>query len=301
MTYTATGPDGEFLLPAPVSVRLDRDEDAPADGFTGVFPLPDGFGEITGLVVRDAGGEVCFDGIVDEREQSLGNGALLTLVARSRAALLLDNEALPQNYENPSLGTIFERHVRPYGFTGFTGDGRTFSGTLNVAKGMSEWAAAAAFCSAFLKVKPRVSGGVFDAAGSAPERELRFGPGGIAVSSAVLRSRYSGLLSEVYVLSPGGGTYSLAARDPDTRALGIRRRRFLSSGASDAGAVLGAARRGSAAAVLDCPGEVTAPLLSPAGVSPGIPAPEGPLVVSAVRYLLDAGGEHSRITLRRKE
>lgn len=297
MIYLATGPDGERVLPAPVRIRLDRDEDAPADGFFGVFPLPSGCGELTGLTVRDPRGELRFDGVIDELER--GGSGTLAVSARSRAALLLDNEARPQNYENPSLGTIFERHVRPYGFSGFAGDGRAFSGTLAVTKGMSEWSAAAAFCAAFLNTSPRVLGGVFDASGIIPAREFRFGPGGIPFCSASLRSRYCELFSELYTLPSEGGAYVSAVSDPELRALGIRRRRFLAGGAADAGKTMRLARRNSFAAVLDCPGAVWAPLLSPAA-APGLPVPAGQLTVSAVRYVLDAGGEHTEITLRRQ-
>lgn len=300
MIYTATGPDGEFTLPAPVSVRFDRDEDAPADGFAGVFQLLRECGRLTGIAVRDSGGNVCFDGVVDEQDCSLGGGPALSLSARGRAALLLDNEAQPQNYANPSLPTIFERHIRPYGFTGFLGGSAAFSGSLSVTKGMSEWAAAAAFCKAYLNTVPRVNGTVFDASGSAPETEIRFGTGGIPVSSAEFQNKYSELLSEIYLLKSDGSSYALAARSAAADALGIRRRRFLSNSSSDAAAVLERAEKKAFAAVLDCPGEVSVPLLSPASVRlPGLGTEES-LVVSGVRYLLDAGGEHTTVTLRRK-
>ncbi len=40
------------------------------------------------------------------------NGAMLKLIARSRAALLLDNEAMPQEYHYPSLTQLYERTRR---------------------------------------------------------------------------------------------------------------------------------------------------------------------------------------------
>lgn len=300
MTYTASGPGGEILLPAPSAVRFDRDEDAPADGFAGTFPLRPDCGRLTGLSIRDKTGAPVFDGIVDEQERILGAAASVTLSARSRAALLLDNEALPQNYVNPSLATVFERHVRPYGFSGCAGAGRVFLGTLSVTKGMSEWAAAAAFCNLFLKTTPRVRDGIFDASGSVPDGELLFGPGGIRFASLTVRDRYCELFSELYRLGEDGGSYAPAAEDEEARALGVRRRRYLSNSGTDAEAVLSAARRKAFEAVLDCPGEIRAEPLLSVRLAGGPAGADGEWRVSSVRYRLDAGGEHTEITLRRK-
>ncbi|MVB11111.1 hypothetical protein CAFE_18140 [Caprobacter fermentans] len=296
MICFGTGPEGEFRLPAPVRIRLDRDADAPADGFEGVFPMPKSCGPLTGLTIQNGDGSALFDGIVDEQEQGLSGGTL-TLSARSRAALLLDNEAMPQNYVNPSLGTVFDRHVRPYGFARYLGEDKVFSGTLSVSKGMSEWAAAASFCTRFLKTEPRVVNGVFDASGAAPGREIVFGKGGVRFTSGLLRNRNCELYSEVYALDPDGGAYFLAAADSGAETLGVRRRRFLSGGA-DASAVLKKAEQSAFEAVLDCPGNIAAPPLSPAriaGTETG-----GSLCVRSARYVLEAQGEHTVITLRRK-
>jgi hypothetical protein len=299
VTYLASGPGGERALPAPIRIHLDRDADAPADSLEGMFPLASDCGQITGLAVYDERGNTCFDGIVDEQEEDLAGGTF-SLSARSRAALLLDNEALPQNYVNPSLATVFDRHIRPYGFARYLGNGKGFTGTLTVTKGMSEWSAAAAFCSRFLKTEPRIVGGVFDASGSVPEQELVFGSDGVRFSSGLLRSRYCKLYSELYALDSNGGTYALSASDVEAQALGVARRRFLSGSGADVSAVLKNARRDAFACVLDCPGAVCAPLLSPARVIGAPPGFEKNLCVSAVRYQLDADGEHTKITLRRK-
>lgn len=106
-------------------------------------------------MIYDKNHEVCFDGIVDIQKESCADKMMLMLVARSRAALLLDNEAVPQTYGMPSLATIFARHVQPYGFTTFYGNVKAFNGELTITKGMSEWQAAAEFCTRFC-MKPRV-------------------------------------------------------------------------------------------------------------------------------------------------
>jgi hypothetical protein len=298
MTFVGIGPNGDIKLPVPIRIRLDRDADAPADAFEGVFPCSAGFQPITNLKIFDSQGNVCFDGIVDEQENSLTN-KVLTLTARSRAALLLDNEAMPQTYASPSLATVFNRHIRPYGFTQYAGNTESFWGTLTVTKGMSEWAAAAQFCSLFLKTKPRIVNGVFDASGQLPDREIVFGKGGIRFSSGVLQSRYCELYSDLYMLDQNGGTYKLSNSSAQAHALKITRKRFLRSG-TDTAAVLKQSEQNTFEAILDCPGEISVPLLSPAHIS-GITV-EGwnSMRVFSIRYLLDAEGEHTRVTLRRQ-
>lgn len=298
MIVLAKGPGGERILPAAIHMRLDREEDAPADSMEATFPLSADCGPITGLTVSDQTGTVLFDGIVDEQEICLTDGTL-SLASRSRAALLLDNEALPQNYMNPSLATIFSRHLRPYGFTQYLGDGRCFTGTLAVTKGMSEWTAAAAFCTRFLKTKPRITGRVFDASGSAPKAELLFGTGGLRFSSALFKSRYCKLYSELYVPKPGGGTYLLSVQDQETQRLTVRRRRFLSGG-TNVSPLLKKAKKNAFACLLDCPGAPKISLLSPARVTGAPCGFEHGLYVSSIRYLSDVNGEHTKITLRRK-
>ena len=294
MNCFALSGGGQIPLPEPVKLILRADEDAPADRLTAVFSASTNVG-ITGVRVDREDGSLFFDGAVDEQIQS---GGLLTLACRSRAALLLDNEALPQEYAAPSLGLIFDRHIKPYGFTVFRGNGTVFSSAFSVTKGMSEWQAAEAFCRQFLKVTPRASGTVFDASGEVPEIPVRFGGvGGIRYSSLTVRHEWSKSVTEVYAKS--GNAYILAAEDPSVKALGVARRRFLSKTDSDAAALLTAAQRKELELVLDCPGGIPAALSAPAAVcDPALGNLEA-LAVAGLRYERSSSGEHCIVTLRR--
>jgi hypothetical protein len=284
----------QFPLPEPVKLVFRADKDAPADRLSAAFVFSPAAG-VTGLQIVEKDGSTFFDGIVDEQIQS---GDLLTLSCRSRAALLLDNEALPQEYAAPSLGLIFERHLKPYGFTAFRGNGAVFSSAFSVTKGMSEWQAAEAFCKQFLKVTPRAVGTVFDASGEISEVPVRFGGiGGIRYSSLTVRHEWSKAVTEVYAKT--GNTYTLAAEDPDVKALGVVRRRFLSKADSDAAALLKAAQTKTLELVLDCPGKVPAALSAPAAVcDPALGSFEN-LAVAGLRQERSSGGEHCIVTLRR--
>ncbi len=299
MTYFGVYPGGtEVALGQPVQVRLSREEDVPADGFTGVFPLAGTLGSITGIRVYDRNHNLCFDGIVDVQAESDSDARLLTLTARSSAALLLDNEALPQTYYKPSLAVIFANHVRPYGFSAFRGNEKMAGGALTVTKGMSEWQAASAFCTQYLNVKPRIVNGVFDATGEVPKGSVRFGGTGVPYSSLIIENKYSEIVSELMAQAGGNGAYVSAAKERDAAGLGIRRRRCLSVG-QNAESVLRAARKKSFSGQIACPGEVPALLLQAAGVEGKRAGFPGDLYISEIEYILNSSGEITRFVLRR--
>lgn len=302
MIYIGITPDGKNItLPQPVSVRLNRTEDAPADGFTGIFPLTGSFGEITGLRIYGTDGALCLDGLVDEQKESCGSGRFLTLTARSRSALLLDNEAVPQTYCMPSLETVFLRHVKPYGFAGWKGSNKVFPGALQITKGMSEWQAAQAFCRKFLRTEPVITGGVFDASGERPQGNLLFDlDSGVKYSSLTVQSKYVSLYSELYTQSGKSGNYAVTAQDTQAQGLGVKRRRFLASG-TDAEALIGSARRKAYSVTVLCPGEIPAKLRMAAAVRDKALGSTKNLYISEINYTLDADGEFTRFTLRRLE
>ncbi len=299
MTYFGVTPDGrEKQLPFPIQAHLNRTEDAPADEFTGTFPRPGRVGNLTGIHLYDKKGSLCFDGIVDAQKES--GAAELTLIARSRAALLLDNEAIPQTYGMPSLTTIFARHVQPYGFEKFLGDPKGFTGEFTVSKGMSEWQVAADFCTRFLNVKPRIVGSVFDASGQRPEGEIRFdNTAGVRYSEITAENKYSALYSELLVQGTNGG-YTIRFPDEYADSLGIRRRRCLTLGQNPA-AVYSSAHRNAFAVKVACPGEVPSQLLQTAFVQNELLGEMGSLAVSEIDYSLSKNGELTRFTLRRDE
>lgn len=301
MRAEAVTADGErILLPAPVSFQIGVSAGAPADSFTGTFPMKKSPGAVTSVKAYARNGSLLFDGIADEQDETASGGLLLTLRARGRAALLLDSEAMPQSYAYPSLPVIFARHIAPYGFTAYRGSDRVYEGALEVEKGMSEWQAAARFCARFLKTCPRVWGTVFDASGSAPQKTAVFSPSGIRYTSLTVKKRPCDLLSEVFRLESGGRFLS-AARDEEAERLGILRRRYAASPGADAVELLLQKKKRVFEAVLDCAGEPPAELYEKAEVRGSALGSFSGLFVAQTEYLLDSGGEHCRVTLRKNQ
>lgn len=294
MIFYGIGPGGERRLPAPARVRLNRSVEAPADALSAVFPFQGDVGNLTALRVLEEDGTVCFEGIVDEQTLAFDTGAQMKLEARSRAALLLDNEAAAETMMNPTLALIFARYFAPHGFDGFLGDGGAFPGELTVAKGMSEWQAAALFCRKFLGVAPRVENGLLNASGSGPEGTLRFG-GEIRFSALTVQYDYCRMLSELVAVGADGK--SAVLRCGEAQALGVARRRYLTKGANGE-LLMRNARKKSLAVTVECPGAVKG--------LPGMRAQVNAaqwsgvdLEVSETEYRLEPEGETTRFLLRR--
>lgn len=139
----------KILLGEPESVTLKRDADAPADLITASFPAYDIWESFLYLHAYENGNQV-FSGIVDEQRTSIGKNSMTAmLVARSKMALLLDNEAMPQTLMNPSLRLISKLYIEPFGFAPVVGSSTSVKGAFTIFKGESCWSVLDRFCRLF--------------------------------------------------------------------------------------------------------------------------------------------------------
>ena len=287
----------ETELPAPEKARYDAAEDAPADGFSGVFPLDEDCGTLIGLKIL-GDGDMLFYGTVDiQREIVSGSGSRLELTCRSLAGLLLDSAAVPVLYENLCLKDIFARHIQPYGFTDFRGETALYGGPFRVIPGMSEWQAAALFCRRFLRVTPRVNGTVFDASGGAVPDGPAFGAGGTKYFCAEVRNRCCDRVTQIDTPDAQTGIYRIAAWE---NALPLRVRCLTKAGA-DAEAVMAQARRSAFAVLVECPGAPAAEIGAKTSLSDPLLGTYENMKVADIRCELDSGGLRTRYCLRRDE
>lgn len=114
-------PDGQaFSLEAPLELTLRADRQVPCDGLTASFPLQEE-GTAFSWLRMDLGGRMLFEGLVDRQSlERSPEGSLLRLECRSRAALLVDNEARPAAYNgldchlsiSPIPLALFKRQLR---------------------------------------------------------------------------------------------------------------------------------------------------------------------------------------------
>lgn len=304
MRYEGVTVSGKVVaLPAPESVQIRMDEDAPAHSFAAVFPV-DAPTELfrTCRVWRED--TLVFAGILDEQSVCVQKtGVTLRLTARSAAALLLDNEALPQTYVNPSLRQLFDRHAAPYGLPGMKGNRGAFRGKLTVKKGMSEWQVMEEFCGYFLGVTPRVTmDGIFNATGEASQERVFFSnQGGVPYQSLIQNHWYHKRISELHLQAGVGGGYSGLVVDEATTKLGIQRKRYRAATRYMGNRSLKIARRKAEEWVLRCPCALFGELGAEASVSDPVLGQADGFTVAKISYQLDSGGEWCTVTLRRKE
>ena len=116
---------------------------SPCDGFAMTCIWEPGLERVMADAVRFwavHGNQCVFTGIVDEyrcvRDEK---GNRLEISGRGLQGLLLDNEALPMEYQIASLQDILQNHVYPYGIEVVGGENLTSRGGFAVSAGQSEW------------------------------------------------------------------------------------------------------------------------------------------------------------------
>ena len=131
-----------WTLPRLLACRLDYTAGTPCDSFwmrcvwdENNTTRPENWVSFT----AEHEGRRVFTGVVDECEVSITNGGrLLEVSGRGMAALLLDNEALGQDYQTATQMDIIRDHVHPYGIAVVPGASLPAVSRFSVATGSSE-------------------------------------------------------------------------------------------------------------------------------------------------------------------
>ena len=190
-----------WLLPEAAAWQLEYTAGVPCDSFWIRCPWgrentasPAGWVSFTAYEE----GERVFTGVVDECQVSQSqDGGVLEVSGRGLAALLLDNEALGQDYGTATLEDILRDHVEPYGIQTAPGASLPAVSPFSVSTGSSEWSVVYEFARYHGGVAPR-----FDRLGRLvltgwPEGEEKLLGDGAAVTELVCRDKRYGVLSQV--------------------------------------------------------------------------------------------------------
>lgn len=306
LTFFALYANGErCALSAPCSFELSQDSLVPADSLYAVFPceIAD---ELAEIYVTE-GKEEIFRGIVDEQIVTFGEEVQTKVIARSMAALLLDNEAKPRNLFCPSAKVIFSLYMEPLGLEKFLGADRCVQGNFDVRKGMSCWQAVENFGIKAFGKAPRIEGAtaVFSNEEGA---EVVFSDNGegIPFTSFAHNRLRCRIISKVRAKTETPGDYRVEITNHQAVNSGIIRERYLDATSlsatplSKAYEVLENSKRNSQEITLVCPCRVTGVLCLPAKVKCSEKLYEG-FFVKSLRYSFSAGTEKTRLTLCRKE
>ena len=172
-------------------------------------------------------GERVFTGLVDEYAVICGkDGLYLELSGRGMAALLLDNEAMPAEYQRATRADIVAGHVAPYGLETVGGGRLPAVSGFTVASGESEWSVVRRYACYYGGVTPRfdrMGRLVLDPPGDERELRVREGDG---VTGWEYREERHGVLSQVAVRRrTTWGTQWVS--DPEFLAQGGRARRVI--------------------------------------------------------------------------
>ena len=312
MIYIATTISNEKIDLGPCyGCEMSKSQEAPADGLNAVFFSDKKHDQYKSIEVYLSENRLFFAGIVDEQNfEVTSSGCFLTIKARSNAARLIDNEASPQMYKHPSLDLIFKRHVKPYGFTSISGDKSTFSATLEVERGTSEWDVLARFCSACLNTIPVVNAdGSIDASGACASGILTFSNTSNGINYTSIRQQYNRhkLISEIIVCEPYAPIYVEKIRDNGLIENGISRRKFLSMAEDSTSAekvsietaeqMIVEAKKKFNEIRITCPGAIFAQIGSKARVEDRILGSLENLIVHELEYSLSQNGEFTTFTL----
>lgn len=292
---------GNIYEGSPLSVTLCKDMGVPADSLE--LSLSDiGIPQLKTLeLYRD--GVLAFSGEVDEQIEEISKNPHTELVARSSAARLIDSEAYPMSFVNPSAEDIFERFAKPFGFTKLLGENREYQGRFTVSKGTSCFAVIKRFAQEVYGAFPRCEGDVVYIDGIEKADTLVLGDGGVAFESLRISNLRCNRVSKVLVKLKDSEGYTKAVVNSKAEGEGIKKIRYLnaalgsSSNLSDADIILAEGEGKSFTAEVICR-EFLGDALGKAVEMSDI---NEELCVAALRYTFGKNSEYTRLTLKRKE
>ena len=157
--WVRTGDGQAWKLPTAVSWVFRYGTDTPCDSFSLRCLWERGQERVLSGAYRfyaDWEGRRVFTGVVDEFAVVCGGGGLtLELEGRGMAALLLDNEAMPAEYQRCTRADLIANHVAPYGVACVGGQVLSPVAGFTVGSGESEWSVVRRFACYYGGVTPR--------------------------------------------------------------------------------------------------------------------------------------------------
>lgn len=295
----------KIIMSRMLSLQVNIDENVPADSLYAVFPYTP-TGELVGITLYDDDKPV-FIGVVDEEEhERSAQGEYLKISARTLAAHLLDNEAMPCAYDHPSLSLIAQRYVTPFGLVLSDDTDAVYFGEQSVMKGSSCWRVLKQFCNACFSSVPRISSvGVLYPKGMRRDSVTIFGGDGIVYTSLRQNRKRCEEISAVHVKTSNTGSYSLPVKNAQAVQRGVRRERYLNAvltespmRCADAMITNGVAK--GYAIHLHCPSCLLGKEGDRAVLKDHVIGERDDLYISAVHYHMNEDGEYSNITLKRR-
>lgn len=228
--YVTDARGRRWSLPVPTAWQMEYTAGLPCDSFWLRCPWEPGNAadpaDWIGFVACWEEEQV-FTGVVDECVVSQNqNGGMLEVSGRGMAALLLDNEALGQDYQTATLSDILRDHVSPYGIQVAPGADLPAVSRFSVSTGSSEWSVLYDFARYYGGIPPR-----FDRYGRLvltgwDDGQERLVTDASRITEIVCRDRRYGVLSQVLVRDRFSGAIQTVENDA-FQSIGGRARRIV--------------------------------------------------------------------------
>lgn len=291
---------GNVSEETPMSIVMDIEEDVPADSVT-VKIKGTGLPILTKVELL-RGDNLVFSGEIDEQTEFFGKKCYTEITARDSSARLIDNEAYPMSFVNPSAEDIFDRYAKPFGFKTFNGENKVYSGSFTVEKGISCYTAIRRFAFELYPAFPKCREDELFFEGIKSDDVLKFGKDGIPVMDMRVASLRCNRVSRVYFKYKNGEGYNSFISDTGAENQGITKVRYinLASGGSsikDADIIFDESKKKSFYADIVCR-EFLGDSLGKTVLIDDYPEE---FYVSSLRYAADEKGEYTRLRILKKE
>lgn len=305
LTVTATRLSDNRSIPLEqiLELEIQTELDSPATALR-LTAATDAFSDELATVTVKKGIQPLFHGRVDWQETDFSAaGRRLQLEARSKGALLLDNEAAPCSLVRARLSTLFGLCIAPYGFVLYhpQGDRRSLP-LYTIYKGQSEWEAFCGFARQAYGRTPVVQGDQVVVDHPRSSRTLLIGDGGQPFTRLRHILAPYHILSRI-VLRDEDGAYRSAVHNKGAARYGVQRKRyaipaseFMSAAGRDANQRIRRSMLQKEMVDVTVPGILD---LSP-GQSAQVASENftrGGLMVSSVRWCQNSRGQTTRLTL----
>ena len=304
--YGITEENREIELTDIISLIINQEENVPADDLSVNLSYIRELPELYGIVLKE-NNEILFKGIVDEQQTIVNaKGAYNRIVARSMAALLLDNESIPVSYNQPSTSVIYKYHIETVGLKSYKGNNITLNGIINIPKGATNWQAVEMFSKAAFGSSPRVEAdGTVNFNGIKNTAEIRFSNiDGINYNSIKENNKKCGVLSNVRVKIKSENGYDLNVKN-ERADKNTRRERYLDASVSTvspdiAELMIDRSNIGAYELEITIPHKLLNILGTSARINDGIIGDRNNLYVSSVYYRLNPDGEMTTVKLKKE-
>lgn len=291
--------DNIICFENPLSLTIDRSVSVPCDSATVVLPYKD-YDEGATIKIYD-NSDLIFVGVIDE-EISIFNttGNYKKYVARSKMALLIDNQAYPTELSNTTRTYLGNKYLKGFSIDFDKGE-EVYSGKIVVDNGMTVYDVIAEYCKQVFSSLPRMTPeGKLVFSSNIPD-EINFNNDtGVKYNSLTINKKRCEKISKVSLMT-NSRFYDYVIENKETKDTKILRERFLDASIgsniypSNGEDLIENSNLDSYEIEVTCPYNLTNCL----GYIGKVENVKESMIVSEIQYTYNSKGEETKLILRR--